>query len=144
MDRRRMLTYLGASPALLAGFPASAATTRPEAASRNGSSPASESGGEKITVMNPAIAGKLATRVPLVPPLESLDDKTIYMVNLSWEGPDAANYFYGAMTEWLQKHYTGVKTIVKVTAEGMFGADPSLLKDIAASKADAAIVGVAG
>jgi hypothetical protein len=144
MDRRRMLTYLGASPALLARFPASAATTRPEAASRNGSSPASESSGEKITVMNPAIAGKLATRVPLVPPLESLDNKTIYMVNLSWEGPDAANYFYEAMTEWLQKHYTGAKTIVKVTAEGMFGADPSLLKDIAASKADAAIVGVAG
>jgi predicted metal-dependent phosphotriesterase family hydrolase len=66
------------------------------------------------------------------------------MVNLSWEGPDAANYFYGAMTEWLNKHYSGVKTMVKVTADGMFGSDPSILKDIIASKADAAIVGVAG
>jgi predicted metal-dependent phosphotriesterase family hydrolase len=94
--------------------------------------------------MNPAIPGKLATRVPLVPPLDSLQDKTIYLVNLSWEGPDAANYFYGAMTEWLQQHYSGIKTIVKVTAEGMFGSDPSVLKDITASKADAAIVGVAG
>jgi predicted metal-dependent phosphotriesterase family hydrolase len=94
--------------------------------------------------MNPAISGKLATRVPLVPPLDSLQDKTIYMINLSWEGPDAANYFYGAMTEWLDKHYSGVKTVVKVTAEGMFGSDPSILKEITASKADAAIVGVAG
>ena len=48
------------------------------------------------------------------------------------------------MTEWLDKHYSGVKTIVKVTADGMFGSDPSILKDITASKADAAIVGVAG
>jgi hypothetical protein len=97
-----------------------------------------------ITVMNPAIAGKLAARVPLAPPLDSLQNKKIYMVNLSWEGPDAANYFYGAMTEWLNKHYSGVKTMVKVTAEGMFGSDPSILKDITASGADAAIVGVAG
>jgi hypothetical protein len=94
--------------------------------------------------MNPAIAGKLAERIPLVAPLDSLNGKSIYMVNLSWEGPDAANYFYEAMTEWLQQHYTGVTTKVKVTAEGMFGADPGLLKDITASKADAAIVGVAG
>jgi hypothetical protein len=144
MDRRRMLTYLGASPALLAGFPASAETVRPAVPSTNGNREASESAGEKIIVMNPAIAGKLATRVPLAPPLQSLDNKTIYMVNLSWEGPDAANYFYGAMTEWLQKHYTGVKTIVKVTAEGMFGGDPAIVKEIMANKADAAIVGVAG
>jgi hypothetical protein len=144
MDRRRMLTYLGASPALLAGFPAGAQTARPEGAPGNGGSPASESSGEKITVMNPAIAGKLAARVPLAPPLDSLDNKTIFLVNLSWEGPDAANYFYGAMTEWLQKHYTGVKTIVKVTAEGMFGGDPAIVREITASKADAAIVGVAG
>jgi len=100
--------------------------------------------GDLITVMNPAIAGKLAERVPLVPPLDTLNGKCIYMVNLSWEGPDAANYFYGAMTEWLQQHYTGVTTKVKVTAEGMFGADPGLLKDITASGAAAAIVGVAG
>jgi hypothetical protein len=144
MDRRRMLTYLGASPALLAGFPAGAETVRRESASRNGSSPASEVGGDRVTVMNPAIAGKLAARVPLAPPLADLNNKTIYMVNLSWEGPDAANYLYTAMTEWLQKRYTGVKTIQKVTAEGMFGGDPAIVREVTASKADAAIVGVAG
>ena len=97
-----------------------------------------------MTVMNPAIAGKLATRVPLAPPLDTLQGKRIYMINLSWEGPDAANYLYQAMTEWFDKNYSGVKTVVKVTAEGMFGSDPSMVKDIMASKADAAIVGVAG
>lgn len=140
MDRRKMLRFLGISPAFLAGFPAGAETPRARVSSANGGG----HGEGMITVMNPAIAGKLAARVPLAPPLDSLQNKKIYMVNLSWEGPDAANYFYGAMTEWLDKHYSGVKTIVKVTAEGMFGGDPSILKDIIASKADAAIVGVAG
>jgi len=134
-----MLAFLGISPTLVAGSP-TYARTAPKAAPEG--SPAN--GESLITVMNPAIAGKLATRSPLAPPLDKLDGKKIYMVNLSWEGPDAANYFYGAMTEWFDKHYTGVKTIVKVTAEGMFGSDPSIIKDIIASKADAAIVGVAG
>jgi hypothetical protein len=138
MDRRKVLRFLGVSPAFFAGFPAGAEKARADVSSSDGNA------GDLITVMNPAIPGKLATRVPLVPPLDSLQDKTIYLVNLSWEGPDAANYFYGAMTEWLQQHYSGIKTIVKVTAEGMFGSDPSVLKDITASKADAAIVGVAG
>ena len=141
MDRRKMLALLGMSPALAAGSPAYARTapkTVPEVPSGDRTSEG------LITVMNPAIAGKLATRVPLIPPLNTLQDKTIYMINLSWEGPDAANYFYGAMREWLDKHYSGVKTVVKVTAEGMFGSDPSILKEITASKADAAIIGVAG
>jgi hypothetical protein len=138
MDRRKVLRFLGVSPALLTGFPASAEKAPAGVSSSDGNA------GDVITVLNPAIAGRLATRVPLVPPLDSLDNKTIYMVNLSWEGPDAANYFYETMTQWMNQHYTGVKTIVKVTAEGMFGSDPSLLKAITASKADAAIVGVAG
>jgi hypothetical protein len=134
-----MLALLGVSPALVADSPAYARTA-PKAVPKD----SSPDGDSRITVMNPAISGKLATRVPLVPPLDSLQDKTIYMINLSWEGPDAANYFYGAMTEWLDKHYSGVKTVVKVTAEGMFGSDPAILKEIIANKADAAIVGVAG
>ena len=136
-----MLALLGVSPALVVDSPAYAHTA-PKSISRH--SHDNDGGGELITVMNPAIAGKVAERVPLVAPLDTLNNKTIYMVNLSWEGPDAANYFYEAMTEWLNQHYSGVKTKVKVTAEGMFGADPGLLKDITASKADAAIVGVAG
>ena len=138
MDRRKMLALLGLSPTLIADSPTyarSAPRAVPDVATGNGQG--------LVTVMSPAISGKLAARVPLVAPLESLQGKKIYMVNLSWEGPDAANYFYGAMSEWLDKRY-GVTTQVKVTAEGMFGNDPSMLKDIVASKADAAIVGVAG
>jgi len=138
MDRRKMLAMLGVGPALVGGFPVGAETVRADVTSANGD------GNGPITVMSPAIPGKLATRVPLVPPIDTLQGKTVYFINLSWEGPDAANYFYGAMREWLDKRYPGIKTIAKVTADGMFGTDTGILKDIVASKADAAIVGVAG
>lgn len=145
MDRRRMLALLGLSPTLVAGSPAYARTAPGLLAEGSEANDANKDGAhELITVMNPAIAAKLAPRTPLAPPLDSLDNKTIYLVNLSWEGPDAANYFYEALTESLQRRYKNVKTVVKVTAEGMFGSDPSIIKDIKASGANAAIVGVAG
>ena len=133
MDRRKMLTLLGAGPAVVAG---SAAYARTEAKASGGD--------ELITVMNPAIANREADRVALTPRIKDLNNKLIYMINLSWEGPDAANYFYGAMTQWLQKHYQGVRTVIKVTADGMFGTDASILNEIKENKAGAVIVGVAG
>jgi hypothetical protein len=137
MDRRKMLAMLGVSPALVAGSPAYARTPVTAA-------PDSSEGDGLITVLNPGIPNNLATRYPLAPPLDSLDNKSIYMINLSWEGPDAGNYFYGAMREWLAQRYPGIKTTVKITADGMFGLDPAILKEMTANKADGAIVGVAG
>lgn len=137
MERRKMLTMLGLSPALVAGYPAYARTAVKAV-------PDSSSGDGLTTVLNPGIPNKLATRYPLAPPLDNLEDKTIYMINLSWEGPDAGNYFYGAMREWLAQRYPGIKTSLKVTADGMFGLDPAILKEMTANKADGAIVGVAG
>ena len=134
MHRRKMLSLLGAGPMIAAG---TAAYARDVPRMTNGDN-------ELVTVMNPAIASKLAERVPLAPRIRDLNNKLIYMINLSWEGPDAANYFYGAMTEWLQKHYKGVRTRIKVTADGMFGTDASILKEIKDTHADAVIVGVAG
>ena len=139
MDRRKMLTLLGTGSALVAGTTAYGRTVPREI---EGESPGG--GNELITVMNPDIANKMADRVPLAPRLKDLNNKLIYMINLSWEGPDAANYFYAAMTDWLQKHYKGVRTVVKVTADGMFGTDPGILKEIKDNHADAVFVGVAG
>lgn len=127
---------MGLSPALVGGSPSYAGTRKgPE-------TPATGDG--LMTVLNPGIPNKLATRYPLAPPLDTLKNKLIYMINLSWEGPDAGNYFYGAMTDWLTQRYPGIKTVVKVTADGMFGLDPAILKEMTGNKADGAIVGVAG
>jgi hypothetical protein len=138
MNRRNMLAALGLSPALVAGSPAYARMPL------NAGPEDTSAGDGSITVLNPGIPNKLAIRYPLVPPLDTLENKAIYMINLSWEGPDAGNYFYGAMREWLAQRYPGIKTFVKVTAEGMFGSDPAIVKEIIANKADAAIIGVAG
>ncbi len=137
MDRRKMLAMLSLSPALVAGSSGYAGTAVK-------AEPGSSAGDGLIAVLNPGIPNKLATRYALAPPLDDLKNKTIYMINLSWEGPDAGNYFYGAMTEWLTQRYPGIKTTVKVTADGMFGLDPAILKEMTARKADGAIVGVAG
>ena len=139
MDRRKMLAMLGLSPTLVAGLPVRARTTS-EVSTAN--SLGADDG--LITVLNPGIPNKLATRVPLAPPLDTLDNKLIYMINLSWEGPDAGNYLYEAMTDWLTQRHPGIKTVVKVTADGMFGLDPAILKEMTANKAGGAIVGVAG
>ena len=139
MNRRKVLAMVGLSPALFTGSPSYARSV-----SEAGPAESLAAGDGLVTVMNPGIANKLATRYPLAPPLDSLNNKTIYMINLSWEGPDAGNYFYGAMGEWLAQRYPGTRTVVKVTADGMFGLDPTILKEMTTNKADGAIVGVAG
>lgn len=139
MDRRKMLTMLGVSPALVVDSPVYA-RSGPRAL-REDSSTSSDG---RVTVLNPGIPDKLAIRYPLASPLDTLENKTIYMINLAWEGPDAANYFYDEMRERLAKQYPGIKTVVKVTADGFFGSDPGILKEMASNKADGAIVGVAG
>ncbi len=137
MDRRKMLAMLGVSPAVIAGSPAYAGAAAKTA-------PASPENDGLITVLNPGIPNRLATRYPLAPPLDDLKGKLIYMINLAWEGPDAGNYFYGAMTQWLKQRYPGIQTTVKIAAEGFLALDPTILKEMTARKADGAIVGVAG
>jgi hypothetical protein len=140
MDRRKMLALLGVSPAIFAGSPAHALPlpgekAAPEASSVNGDGP--------MTVLNPAIPGKLAERFPLVAPLDTLEGKTIYMINIQWGGPDSADSFFGAMQEWFAKNMPSVKTVLRLTSGDMFTDDPGLRKEMIAQKADAAIVGVA-
>jgi len=43
-----------------------------------------------ITVMNPAIESQMVDRIPLAPRLDTLEGKTIYLVDINWGGPDAA------------------------------------------------------
>ncbi|MEJ2246875.1 MAG: hypothetical protein P8Y80_12475 [Acidobacteriota bacterium] len=45
----------------------------------------------KITVLNPAVTEKLAERVPLVPRLAGLEGKTVYLVDMNYEGIGGGN-----------------------------------------------------
>jgi hypothetical protein len=95
---------------------------------------------ELITVMNPAIAGKLAERLPLAPRLDSLEGKTIYMVDNQWGGPEGAYQLFEEMQVWFAENMPGVKTVLRRTAGNMFTDDPALWQEIR-EKGDAAIIG---
>lgn len=144
MDRRKMLALLGASPALVAGTPSFAradATTTLNAAPRAASCGSDKSA---VTVLNPAIATRLADRVPLAPRLDSLDGKTIYLVDFDWGGMQQNDSIQQEMQAWFTQHMPGVKTIIKIKSGNFVTDDPGLWKEIAANHGDGVIIGVAG
>ena len=94
----------------------------------------------KITVMNPAVAGKIAERMPLSPRLDTLEGKTIYMVDNQWGGPQGAYQLFEEIQAWFSKNKPSVKVVLRRTKDNMFGDDPALWKEIS-EKGDAAIIG---
>jgi hypothetical protein len=96
-----------------------------------------------ITVMNPAITSAMVDREPLGPRLDTLEGKTIYMVDINWGGPDAAYSVWEEVSAWFAQNMPSVKTIIKRKA-GMYSTDdPALWKEIA-ENGDAAIIGISG
>ena len=96
-----------------------------------------------ITVLSPAIASKMVDRLPLSPRLDTLEGKTIYMVDINWGGPEAAYVVFEEMTDWFKQNMPSVKTVIK-RKKGMYSQDdPELWKEIA-KNGDAAIIGISG
>ncbi|MBN2321427.1 MAG: hypothetical protein JXR49_20275 [Acidobacteria bacterium] len=99
--------------------------------------------GGKLTVLNPAITSEMVDREPLSPRLDTLEGKTVYMVDINWGGPDAAYSVFEEMTAWFDQNIPSVKTVIKRKA-GMYSMDdPALWKEIAAN-GNAAIIGISG
>lgn len=104
--------------------------------------PAVISAGEKITVMNPAIATKLAPRLAMTAPRpDTLEGKTIYLVDNQWGGPEGPYQLFEEMQKWFAENKPGIKTILRRTKGNMFTDDPELWREIS-EKGDAAIIGV--
>ena len=104
-------------------------------------SPASQD--ELITVLNPAVTEKLAERVPLAPRLNTLEGKTIYLVDMNYEGINGTPVM-GEIQAWFKKNMPSVKTELRIKKGNYVADDPALWKEIADKKADAVIMGVAG
>ena len=96
-----------------------------------------------VTVLNPAITEKLAARVPLAPRLDTLEGKTIYIVDMNYEGMIGTPVL-GEMQAWFAKNMPSVKIILKLKSGSYISDDPALWKEIAANKANGVILGVAG
>jgi hypothetical protein len=97
-----------------------------------------------ITVLNPEISAKRAERVPLGPRPDSLEGKTIYLVDMQWGGPEAGYSVFEEMQAWFSRNMPSVKTVIKRMGSGPFGDDPGLRKEIVDNKVAGVIVGIAG
>ncbi len=139
MDRRKVLALLGASPVLAAGTPAFARTA-PKAASKH--APAMSSG--LVNSLNPAVTPQLPRRIPLAPRLDTLNGKTIYLVDTDWGGMGQNSVIQEEMQKWFAANMPGVKTIIKVKKGNFVTDDPALWKEIADKEGDGVVLGVAG
>jgi hypothetical protein len=97
-----------------------------------------------ITVLNPAISTKMAERIPLGPRLNTLEGKTLYLVDMQWGGPEAAYSVFEEMQGWFARNMPSVKIVIKRMSSGPFGDDAGLRKEIVDKKVDGVITGIAG
>ena len=96
-----------------------------------------------ITVMNPAVREILAPRVDLTERLKTLEGKTIYLVDMNYEGIGGTPVM-GEIQAWFKKNMPNVKTVLKLKSGNYATDDPGLWKEIADNGADGVIMGVAG
>jgi len=105
--------------------------------------PASYADDAKITVLNPAVTEKLADRVALVPRLDTLEGKTVYLVDMNYEGIGGTPVMR-EMQKWFASHMPGVKAEYRLKKGNYISDDPELWKEISEKKGGAVIMGVAG
>jgi hypothetical protein len=96
----------------------------------------------KVTVLNPACSSTMVERVPLAPrTFTSLNNKTVYLVDIGWGGPTAGYDVFNVMQEWFAQNIPSVNTVL-VRKKGSYGEDdPELWKKIKA-EGDACIIGI--
>jgi hypothetical protein len=119
MNRRKMLSVLGISPALLAGASAEAKEK-----------PSKTAAPAKVTGLNPKGMPPPVQLVPMAPRLASLDGKTIFLVS---DGFPGADHFLAQVGLWFQKNMASVKTEYRLKAGQFADDDPKLNAEIKAS-----------
>ena len=98
---------------------------------------------EKLRVLNPTPPNRMVDRVPLIPRLDTLEGKTVFLVDIGWGGPEAAPSIYAEMKAWFAQNMPSVKVEVRQIKGSYMQDQPELWKEIS-EKGHAAMVGISG
>ena len=94
--------------------------------------------GDKISVHDPGGYPPKISGKPLAPRLDSLDGKTVYLVDCRFDDSDI---FLNQMQAWFTEHLPSVTTVYKPISSVYTQDDPATWEEVKA-KGDAAIIGV--
>jgi hypothetical protein len=133
MNRRRLLSLLGASPALLAGLPAETQPGETNAKPAKASTPE-----PKVEGLNPKGTPPPIQLIPMAPRLDHLDGKTVWLVDTGFEG---GGMLLEQIHLWFSHNMPSVTVVFRRKAGPYMEDDPALWKEIKA-KGDAAIMAV--
>jgi hypothetical protein len=97
-----------------------------------------------IAVLNPAITSKMTERIPLAPRTDTLEGKTIYLVDLQWGGPEAGYSVFEEMKDWFSRNMPSVSVEVRRASGGWMGDDSALRNEIVSKKAGGVLIGIGG
>ena len=96
----------------------------------------------RITVLNPACSSAMAARVPLAPrTFATLEDKTVYLVDIGWGGPKAGYDVFEVIKDWFKRFIPAAKTVLVKKKGNYADDDPELWQKIKA-EGDACIIGL--
>jgi hypothetical protein len=94
---------------------------------------------QKITVLSPMGIPPAIELKPMAPRLDTLDGKTVYLVN---DGYLSTDILLGEMQAWFEANMPKVNIVYKVKGGGGFTAEDPALWDEIKEKADAVVMGM--
>jgi len=137
INRRKLLSLIGMSPAILAG---AAGSAEAESEKKTKASPATQGSGSdyKIVGLNPRGVPPPIHLIPMAPRLSTLDGKTVYLVDTGFHGSDA---LLTQVAGWFSRNKPSVTTVFRRKAGPYAEDDPKLWAEIK-DKGNAVIMAV--